>query len=67
MYTGVGEIDKLGLIRKWNKKKSIKTWLNATDGGVSVCNMINGTDTTVFAPHIQPEGHKDIFAADICR
>lgn len=67
MYTGVEEIDKLGLIRKWQKRQTIRNWLNATNGGLSTCNMINGTDTTVFAPRVKPEGFQYIFATDICR
>lgn len=67
MYTGVGEIDKLGLIRKWQKHRTIKTWLNSTNGNPSICNMINGTDTTIYPPNIKSRGFKDIFATDICR
>lgn len=67
MYTGVGDITKLGLIRSWKKKQTIKTWLNNPDGKLSVCNMINGTDTTVYAPRIKPNTYQDIFSTDICR
>ncbi|XP_031619587.1 sensory neuron membrane protein 2 [Contarinia nasturtii] len=67
IHTGVGDITKLGLIRQWNKQKILKTWLNSKDGKTSTCNIINGTDTTVFAPHIKSNGFLYIFAADICR
>lgn len=67
MYTGVDNIDKLGIIRKWNKKNTIQTWLNTSSGHTSICNMINGTDTTIFPPHVQSTLHKDIFSTDICR
>lgn len=67
MHTGVGQIEKLGEIIKWNRKRTIKTWLNATNGGLSTCNMINGTDTTVYAPHIKAYSSLYIFSVDICR
>ncbi|XP_055324872.1 sensory neuron membrane protein 2 [Sitodiplosis mosellana] len=67
IHSGVGDIEKLGAIRKWNNRHAIKAWMNATDGGKSTCNFINGTDSTVYAPHIKPNAYLDIFATDICR
>lgn len=67
MHTGVGDIAKLGRIQTWQRRDTIKTWLNATNGQLSTCNMINGTDTTIYAPHKKSSGYEDIFATDICR
>lgn len=67
MYTGVGDISKLGKIVSWNRHDTIKTWKSTDTGRTSVCNMINGTDTTIFAPHRKPGGYEDIFSTDICR
>lgn len=66
MYTGVDDMDKLGTIRKWEKQTSTKFWRNNKDGGVSVCNLVNGTDSTIFAPRI-PKDALYIYATDICR
>lgn len=67
MHTGVGDMSKLGQILSWNRHSTVQTWLNRTDGGASTCNMINGTDTTVFSPHKAPHGTEYIFSTDICR
>lgn len=66
MYTGVGQMDKLGSIRKLNNRSVSKIWRNNMDGDLSVCNMINGTDTTIFPPRI-PTDSLYIYSTDICR
>lgn len=66
MYTGVGQMDKLGLVRKLNNRRTTKIWRNNMDGGLSVCNMINGTDSTIFPPRI-PADSLYLYATDICR
>lgn len=67
IYTGVDNMDKLGVIRKWQKKRTIKTWLNQSNGATSICNMINGTDDTIYPPKVKPKGFQSIFSTDICR
>lgn len=66
MYTGVGDMDKLGTIRRWENQESTKFWRNSKNGGPSMCNMINGTDATIFAPRA-PKESLYIYATDICR
>lgn len=67
MYTGVGDISKLGRIKAWKKRSTIKTWHNKKDGSTSVCNMINGSDSTVYPPFLKPEGYLESFQTDVCR
>lgn len=66
MYTGVGQMDKLGLIRKLNNRPFSKIWRNNMNGDLSVCNMVNGTDTTIFPPRV-PTDALYIYSTDICR
>lgn len=66
MYTGVGQMDKLGEIRKLNNRPNTKFWRNNMNGDLSVCNMINGTDATIFRPRI-PTDALAIYSTDICR
>lgn len=66
MHTGVGEIDKLGEVRKLNNQPNIKIWRNNVNGELSVCNMVNGTDSTIFPPRI-PTSSLYIYSTDICR
>lgn len=67
MYTGVGDVSKLGQIKSWKKRAYLKTWKNQRNGKLSTCNMINGTDTTVYAPFIKAGGFLDTFSSDVCR
>lgn len=68
VYTGIGDIKKLGRIKRWQRKSAIKTWMNTTEGRTSVCNMINGTDASQYEPLIDSYDIKMyIFNTDICR
>lgn len=69
VYTGVGDIKKLGVIKRWQRKSSTKFWPNASDGRTSVCNMINGTDSSQYEPLIDNPSDvvMHIFINDICR
>lgn len=68
VYTGVGDVNDLTIIRKWEKSHAIKTWPNNKDGSVSQCNLVNGTDAATFPPHLKAEPrYLDIFSTDICR
>lgn len=68
-YSGIGDFKKIGMIKRWQRKSTIKYWLNTTDGRPSVCNMINGSDASQFEPLIEdPLALKlYIFNTDICR
>lgn len=67
MYTGVDDIKKLGQIKAWKKRSTLKNWPNRKDGKTSVCNMINGSDSTINPPFLKPEGYSDAFQSDACR
>lgn len=67
VYTGVGDINKTTEIIKLNDKEANSFWTNEKDGKTSVCNMINGTDTASFPPHLKPQGYLNIYSTDICR
>lgn len=67
MHTGKGDISKLTEIQKIDDQPSIQIWLNNTEGDLSICNMINGTDGSSYAPFMQHRKPLYIYSSDICR
>lgn len=59
--TGVNDITQYGLIDKYNGKSHLPHWL--TDD----CNRLNGTDGSIFPPHINHERVLHIYDKDLCR
>ncbi|KAJ4443736.1 hypothetical protein ANN_05514, partial [Periplaneta americana] len=51
----------LGEIEDWNGDTELSVWAGAE------CNMINGTDSTIFPPFWTPNDKLYIFVADVCR
>ncbi|XP_041113446.1 platelet glycoprotein 4 isoform X2 [Polyodon spathula] len=61
IFNGRGNIEKLGIIDKWQGEGKLTTWKDP------YCNMINGTDGSVFPPFIDKRKVLDFFSSDICR
>lgn len=63
IFTGsdVHGIDKFNIIDKWDSKKSLGYW------NTGLCDMINGTDGTMFPPFVDKSDKLYIFSTDICR
>ena len=58
---GIADNEKLGHIEEWNDKPSVENWL------ADSCNMLNGTDSTMFPPFRKPGNRLHIFVTDVCR
>lgn len=72
VYRGIGNHADLGRIRSLDGNASLSYWTDAepadnSTAKPSVCNMINGTDSGIFAPFVNRD--KPLFAlnTDICR
>ncbi|XP_055380715.1 sensory neuron membrane protein 2 [Condylostylus longicornis] len=68
--TGIENIENIMKIKKWNAKSYLNTWLNVVSNETmkpSICNMINGTDASLFAPFHKKGDSMYIFSSDICR
>lgn len=50
-----------GLIDKYNGQSHLPHWLSDS------CNQLNGTDGSIFPPHITPERVLHIYDKDLCR
>lgn len=72
VFRGLNDHRRLGEIITFNQSPYLTYWLNDTvneaqEPQVSVCNMINGTDASIFAPLV--DTNKPIYAlnTDVCR
>ncbi|XP_049616763.1 platelet glycoprotein 4 [Syngnathus scovelli] len=61
VFTGKGDISKVGMIDKWRGSRSLTFWDD------KYCNMINGTDGSNFAPFVDVTKPIFFFSSDICR
>lgn len=61
IYSGTKTWKNFGMIELWNKDSSLKYWTTPQ------CNMINGTDGTIFPPFEDKGRTLYIFSSDICR
>jgi len=59
--TGQDGLDQFMQITEWNHNKSIPYWKT------KYCNMINGTDGTMYHPFIKKTDTLSIFSSDLCR
>lgn len=57
----MNDIQKYGLIDKYNGHSHLPHWLSES------CNRLNGTDGSIFPPHITPERILHIYDKDLCR
>lgn len=61
IYSGIKSWENFGMIQLWNKESSLKFWTTRQ------CNMINGSDGTIFPPFEDKGRTLYIFSSDICR
>lgn len=54
-------------IQKIDDQPTLHIWLNNSEGDLSICNMINGTDGSSYPPFRQDRKPFFIFSPDICR
>ncbi|XP_034231469.1 sensory neuron membrane protein 2-like [Thrips palmi] len=59
---GLRDPMSLGNIRRFGNSSLHSAWRPGTH-----CNMINGTDTTIFHPFIKPPGKMPVFVSGSCR
>lgn len=61
MFTGVDDVTKYGIIDKYNGKSHLSGWLEER------CNRINGSDGSIFPPHIEKHDTIHVYDKDLCR
>ncbi|XP_060886076.1 platelet glycoprotein 4 [Labrus mixtus] len=61
VFTGKEDISKVGIIDRWQGKKSLTFWND------KYCDMINGTDASSFPPFVDKKKPLYFFSSDICR
>lgn len=61
VFTGGHDITQFGLIDKFNGHTHLPHW--KTDA----CNRLNGSDGSIFPPHITPDTTLYVYEKDLCR
>lgn len=61
IWSGVDDITKYGVMDKFNGRSHLPHW--STDE----CNLLRGTDGSIFPPHITKNTTLYIFDKDLCR
>jgi hypothetical protein len=61
MFTGVDDITQYGIIDKYNGRSHMTNWLRED------CNRLNGSDGSIFPPHIQKDTTLYVYDKDLCR
>ncbi|CAI9722449.1 membrane 2-like [Octopus vulgaris] len=61
IHSGTKDVNDLGIIKSWNGVSSLPYWNSP------YCNMINGSDGTLFSPFKTKDSNIYIFSTDICR
>jgi len=61
IYRGNENSKQLGSIAKYNNASKLTFWSGDS------CNMINGTDATLFPPNVQKHEKLYIYSTDLCR
>lgn len=61
MFTGVDDITQYGIIDKYNGRSHMTNWLRED------CNRLNGSDGSIFPPHIQKDTTLHVYDKDLCR
>lgn len=59
--SGIKDHTKFGGTVSWKGEKDMKIW------GGDTCNMLNGSDTTIYPPFVNKDTIIRAFEADICR
>ncbi|XP_060576218.1 lysosome membrane protein 2-like isoform X1 [Ruditapes philippinarum] len=61
IMTGEGDSSQFGIIKTWNFAPNLTFWTSHT------CNMLNGTDGTIFHPFMEKSDVLYVFSSDLCR
>ncbi|XP_055847666.1 scavenger receptor class B member 1 isoform X1 [Episyrphus balteatus] len=61
IFTGVKDITKFGIIDKYNGHSYLPHWVGDD------CNRLNGTDGSIFPPHLTHNRTLHIYDKDLCR
>ncbi|XP_022244207.1 lysosome membrane protein 2-like, partial [Limulus polyphemus] len=61
VYTGSQGVENFALVETWKNKSSLSFWHS------KYCNMINGTDGSMFPPFLDKSDTLYIFTTDLCR
>lgn len=61
IHTGTKDSSKFGIIDNWNYMKMLDYWTSPT------CNMVNGTDGTIYPPFVKKSDLLYLFSSDLCR
>lgn len=61
VFTGAEDITKFGLINRFNGKSQLPHW--KTD----FCNRIDGSDGSIFPPHMNHNTTLYLYDKDLCR
>jgi len=61
VYSGLKEIEKLGEIISVNEQKQLSFW------NTEYCNMINGSDGSIFPPFVTRDQILKVFSPEMCR
>ncbi|KAJ8737631.1 hypothetical protein PYW08_000226 [Mythimna loreyi] len=64
---GTEDSADLGRILSYGESRYFNQWPNPPQGGMSVCNEINGTDSGIFAPFVDTSKSLYAINTDICR
>lgn len=67
VFTGSGSIIKTTTINQFQKHKTVDFWKNSDKNKISVCNLINGTDSGSYPPLTEKYQTLTIYNSDICR
>lgn len=61
VFSGEKDIQRLNEINTWRNKTSLGFW------NTTYCNMLNGTDGSMWHPFIKKSERLSLFSSDICR
>ncbi|KAJ8298098.1 hypothetical protein KUTeg_024629, partial [Tegillarca granosa] len=61
IYSGEKGVGNFGIIKEWNNQSMLNYW------NTDYCNMVNGTDGTIFPPFVDKSDKLFLFSSDICR
>lgn len=61
VFTGVNDITKFGIIDKFNGNSQLAHWTKPE------CNRLNGSDGSIFPPHIAKTDMIHVYDKDLCR
>lgn len=61
VWTGVNDIKQYGIIQKYNGRTHLAHYTEER------CNRLNGSDGSIFPPHISKESTLHVYDKDLCR